>query len=483
MARRWRVFAVLSIAVFLSSVDLFIVNIALPDVRRDFPGTTFGGLSWILNGYAIVFAALLVLGGRLGDVLGRRRVFLAGLWVFLAGSALCALAPSLETLVAARVVQAAGAAALTPNSLGLLLPEFPAHRRSTAVGAWVAVGGVGAALAPPLGGLLAEISWRWVFLVNLPLGLLCAVLSLRLLREHREAREEALPDALGAVVLAGAVGFATLALVEGERWGWDLRVAGALALSAAAWAWVVRRSARHPAPILDLGLLRTPAFALACAAGLVLFACFSGTLVMNVIFFVDAWDYSTATAGLAFAPGPTMAMLTANVAGRIADRVGPAGIGVPGAALLALGCLWWAWRAGPEAAYAADFLPGQLVTGVGVGLTLPAFTAAAAAAAPALRLSTGLGLVTTFRQIGAATGVAVWALIAGTGAIGLATFDRGWLAMAAFATCGGLLLAFLPRAVRRRAAILAAAPVPPNGSAGAAAGVRAAAAVPGRRRG
>ena len=151
MAYRWKVFTVVSLGVFMSSLDLFIVNIAFPDLQRDFTGTSLVGLSWVLSAYAIVFAALLVPAGRIADRIGRRRAFLGGLAAFTAASALCALAPSVPALVAARVLQAAGGAFILPTSLGLLLPEFPPERRATAVGLWGAVGGVAAALGPPIG--------------------------------------------------------------------------------------------------------------------------------------------------------------------------------------------------------------------------------------------------------------------------------------------------------------------------------------------
>jgi MFS family permease len=185
---RWRVWAIVSVGVFMASLDLFIVNIAFPDLERDFAGTSLSDLSWVLNAYAIVFAALLVPAGRISDRAGRKRGFLFGVALFTTASALCAAAPSAGVLVGARVLQAAGAAFLVPTSLGLLLPEFPPSERATAVGAWAAVGGVAAAAGPPVGGLLVEASWRWVFLVNVPVGLATLVVAARSLREYREEK-------------------------------------------------------------------------------------------------------------------------------------------------------------------------------------------------------------------------------------------------------------------------------------------------------
>src|SRR3954470_13180670 len=203
--RPWTVMAIVGVGVFLGSLDLFIVNIAFPDLEREFEGSSLAGLSWVLNGYAVVFAALLVPAGRWSDRAGRKRGFLGGLALFLIASALCAAAPSVGFLVAARVLQATGAAFMLPTSLGLLLPAFPLEKRAAAVGLWAAIGGTAAAAGPPLGGLLVQASWRWVFLVNIPIGLVTLWFGSRILVEIRDT-SGARPDAVGAGLLAAGVG-------------------------------------------------------------------------------------------------------------------------------------------------------------------------------------------------------------------------------------------------------------------------------------
>jgi EmrB/QacA subfamily drug resistance transporter len=442
----WRVFAVVALAVFLSILDLFIVNIAFPDLRRDFGGSSLSGLSWVLTAYAIVFAAVLVPAGKLGDLYGRRRMFVGGLALFTLGSALCAVAPSAGALVAARVLQGIGAAALTPNSLGLVLPLFPPERRAPVIGAWAAIGAVGASLAPPLGGLLVEASWRWIFLVNVPLGVLAAVLALRVVPEIRDPRATRLPDLPGIALLIAAVGLLTLGLAQGPAWDWDARVALAFSLALVLGAVFLRRSARHPAPVVELGLLRVPAFALASLSTFLFSAGFAGMLLGNVLFLTDVWDYSVLHAGFAFAPGPLMAAATAALSGRLSARIRPAALGVPGGFLFAAGCLYWISRVGLEPHYVADLLPGQLMTGTGVGLMLPAFTATAAATLPPDRLATGIGVQTMFRQIGSALGLAAWVAIAGSPAAGAVVdaFQAGWVFMATVAV--GASLALVPMA-------------------------------------
>ncbi len=413
MLPRWRAFSIVAVAVFMSILDLFIVNIVFPDLRRDFPATGLAGLSWVLNGYAIVFAALLVPFGKLGDVLGRRRVFRAGLLAFVLGSALAAAAPSVEFLVAARLLQAAGGAAITPTSLGLVLPLFPPERRATVIGAWAALGGVGAATGPVLGGLLVGLSWRWVFLVNIPIGLVAFVFARRL-REFRDERSR-LPDGLGAALLAAAVTLLTLGIVQGgPEWGWDLRAWACVVLAGLLTVAFLARSARHPAPVLELEILRVPAFALASVSALAFFAGFAGMLLTGVLFLTEVWGFSALQAGFAVAPGPVAAACFAALAGRLGDRFGPAAVGAPGGLLVALGALWLTLRLDVEPSYAAVFLPGQLTIGAGVGLMLPAFTALAAATLPPSRLATGIGAQLTFRQVGTALGVAGWVALVRT---------------------------------------------------------------------
>src|SRR5215211_2671278 len=250
MAQRWRVLIVVSAAVFMASLDLFIVNIAFPDIARDFGGSTLGALSWILNGYAIVFAALLVPAGRTADRLGRRRSFLAGIALFTLASALSALAPNVELLVAARVLQAVGAAAVFPTSLALVLPEFPPAERRTAVSIWAAVGGVAAAAGPPVGGLLVQAGWQLVFVVNVPIGIALAVIAARVLHETREPSGSPRPDLGGALLLTTGIAALTLGIVKAPDWGWSNgRTLAALAGAAIAVAAFALRSARHPSPV------------------------------------------------------------------------------------------------------------------------------------------------------------------------------------------------------------------------------------------
>lgn len=446
---RWRSFATISVAVFISILDLFIVNIAFSDIRREFSDASLSELSWVLNAYAIALAALLVPFGKLGDVVGRKRVFQAGLLVFVAASALCAVAPSVELLIAARALQGIGAAALTPTSLGLVLPLFPAGERATAIGAWAALGGVGAAMGPPLGGLLVEASWRWIFVINIPLGLLTVFLVQRRFQEIRD-RHALLPDGLGTAFAIGSIGLLTLGLAQGPDWNWDGRVIASFAAAVALGIALVRRSLRHRAPVLELSLFRSPAFSLASAATFLFFAGFAAFLLGGVLYLTEVWNYSILEAGFGFAPGPATAAICAAISGRLADRFGPAVIGAPGGVLFAIGTAWFVGLdADPN--YLGQYLPGMLIGGAGVGLILPSFTASAVMAVPPAQLATGIAGETMFRQIGAALGIATWVALFGTPAGNevLDAFDRGFAYMALCSLLAATTLLALAVILRR----------------------------------
>ncbi|WP_182876722.1 MFS transporter [Microbispora sp. H10670] len=408
------VFAVLALAVFVSTLDVFIVNIAVPAIQADFAHSTVADVSWVLNAYAIVFAALLVPAGRLGDVVGRRRVFTAGLLAFGLGSALCAVAPSLGFLIAARVLQGAGAAAVTPASLGLLLPSIPPRRRAAAIGAWSALGAVGAASGPSLGGLLTQVGWHWIFIVNVPLTVIVLAGAYRVLPEIRDPARPPLPDGLGTVILVAAVSLANLGLVQGHSWHWDGRVIGCFAAAVVLTAGFAARSRRHRAPVLELSIVRVPAFALSSLSAALFSAAFSAMLLANVLFLTGTWHYSILRAGLALTPGPVAAAVCAPFAGRLAQRVGPGLVGGAGALLFGTGSVMWVAFIGPEPAYWSLFLPAMLIGGSGVGLALPAFTIAATSTLAPRTLATGIGAQTMFRQIGSALGVAAFVAVFGT---------------------------------------------------------------------
>jgi EmrB/QacA subfamily drug resistance transporter len=462
--QRWRVLLVTSVAVFMGFLDVTIVNIAFPDIEASFPHSSLAGLSWILNAYNIVFAALLVPAGRLSDRLGRRRMFFAGVTTFLGASVVCGLAPSVAVLIAARAVQAAGAAILVPTSLALLLPEFPLEQRATATALWGATGAVAAATGPSLGGVLVDAaSWRWVFFVNVVIGVPALFAARRVLvRETRDENPAPLPDAVGVALLVGGVALLSLGIVKGQDWGWGGgRVVGSLVLAVLLLAGFVARSARHPAPVVELGLLRVRSFAVA-NVGVFLFALgFYALLLSNILFLTSVWHWSVLRAGVSVTPGPLMAAISAPIGGRLSDRFGQRVVALPGGLLFAAGCLAFAASTGGSPHYAREYLPATLLTGAGVGLSFASWGSAAVAELPHSRFATGSAISSTSRQIGAVLGIAALVAIVGTPRPqdALSTFHTAWVLMAIPAATAGLLALALGR-VRARdpeAAVAAAA--------------------------
>ena len=409
MQRKWQVLLVTAVAVFMGFLDVSIVNVAFPDIERSFPGTSEAGLSWVLNAYNVVFAALLVPAGRAADLVGRRKTFFVGMGVFLLASALCAAAPSVELLVAARVLQAVGAAILIPTSLGLLLPEFPPEQRATATSIWGATGAVAAATGPSLGGVLVDAAnWRWVFLINIPIGLAALIPARRILREYRDESRGAVPDLPGAALLMGGVGLIALAIVQGESWGYgSARVVGAAAAGLLFLVAMVARSRSHRAPVLDLHLFRTRSFAVAVTGLMVFSVGFYALLLGNILFLTRVWEYSIVTAGFAVTPGPLLAAASSVVGGRLSDRIGQRPVAVAGGLFFAAGCLVFAEGLTAQVAYVSHFLPATILTGIGVGLSFAAWSSAAVAQLPPERFATGSAVSTCLRQIGAVLGIAV----------------------------------------------------------------------------
>jgi EmrB/QacA subfamily drug resistance transporter len=461
MQRKWLVTLVVCVGVFMSSLDLFIVNIAFPAIGGHFGGVSLGSLSWILSGYAIVFAALLVPAGRWADAFGRKRAFLLGLGIFVLASAGCAAAPSVGLLIAARVVQAAGAALMLPTSLGLMLPEFAPHERHAAIGVWAATGGTAAAAGPPLGGLLVQADWRLVFLVNVPVGLAGLLVGARTLRERRELAAQR-PDVLGAAAFIVAIGALVIAIVQGQRWGWSSpAIIALLAVTCVLLPAIWWRSGRHPAPLVEPSMLRVRSFGLAVGASLLFFGGFGAMLLSGVLFLTTVWHESVLTAGLMLFPGPAMATLFSVPSARLGARVGYRIPGLVGSLLFATGSLWYITQTGDHPHYVSEYLPGMLIGGAGVGLVIPTLFAAGASSLAPERFATGTAVLTMGRQIGAALGVAVLVAVLGTQASSAADFHSAWLiSVVGGLAAGGALAALGPPALSALRA-----PAPAEGTA------------------
>jgi EmrB/QacA subfamily drug resistance transporter len=436
----------------MSNLDVFIVNVALPRIGEDFASAPLSSLSWVLNAYAVVFAALLVPAGRFADRTGPRRAYLVGIGIFTVASAACAAAPDVWSLTAARAVQAAGAALAIPSSLGLLLASAPVERRVPMVRAWTAISALAAALGPVVGGLLTELDWRWVFLVNVPVGAAVLVLGPRLLPRSTgtvpDREQMPRPDLPGAAVLMVGIASLALAVVKSDDWGWgSIEAIGSLVAALVLLVAFVYRSARHRAPVLPLSLFRVSGFSPAILANLIFAVAFAAMLLSVVLWCQQVWHWSALRTGLAIAPGPLMVPALAIGAGPVARRFGAGPVAMSGCLAFAAGIAWWMWRLAPDSGYAAGMLPGMLLTGIGVGLTLPTLVGAAAAVLPPHSFSTGSGVVTMARQIGTVLGIAMLVASLGTSMGREASFDAGWLLtlLATAATAATCLLIGRPQ--------------------------------------
>jgi EmrB/QacA subfamily drug resistance transporter len=422
---------------FLATLDLFIVNIAFPDIRADFPGTTNMALSWVLNAYGIVFAALLVPAGRLADLFGRRRLFRLGMALFAIASAGCAAAPSVGLLVACRAVQAAGAALMVPTSLGLLLAAFPADQHRRVVALWAAIGSVAAACGPPVGGLLVQADWRWIFLVNLPIAVPAVLLGRRLVERRHAENGGGLPDLLGAAMLAVGIAAAVAALANASAWGVaSPRLWACVVIAVGLLVAFVYRCARHPRPVIDLDLFRVPQFAFATASMSCFYAGFAVMLLGGTLYLTQVWHLGSVQAGLLFAPGPVAATVCAVLGSRL--PVARRWLAVGGSLAFVAGGLLWFLSLRQDVSYVRDYLPAVLLAGIGVGLSQASIISAGAATLPANRYATGTGIINTARQIGSAVGVAILVALLGAG-VHVADYRPAWLVMS---VCGLLAAGF-----------------------------------------
>ncbi len=433
--------AVLAVAVLGSSmafIDASSVNIAIPNIAKGFFGSPLSNVSWVLNAYSIVFAAFLVGGGQLADLLGRRRAFMFATVAFTCASGLCALAPTLNTLIAARVIEAAAAALLVPSSLAIVLQTRTARERTHAVAMWSAVAALAAGFGPPLGALLITASsWRLVFLINVPLGVLTLVLARGVIVESRAPGRRYLPDLLGGLVLALGIAALVLAVVKGEEWGWaNARVLGSLLAALLLGGYFVLRATRERAPVIDPALLRIPAFVLSNTATTLMAAGFFAYTLGNVLFLTSVWHYSILQAGLALTPEPIVAMAVAKPTIRLVGLLAHRVVLIAGAVLWAGGMAYFAIRLGAKPDFLGGWLPGMAILGVGGGLALPTLSGVAVNSVPGPRFAVASSLNSVATQVGAALGVAI--LIAIAGAETLHTLREGWLFAGACILAGAL---------------------------------------------
>lgn len=438
-ASPWPTFWIASIAVLLVSIDTTVLYAAFGALRQGFPAASPADLSWVLNAYTVTYAAMLIPAGGLADVHGRKRMFLLGAAIFLLASGACGAAGSIDMLIAARVVQAVGAALLTPASLSLILDAFPQNKRAVAVSLWGAVGGMAAAIGPSLGSLIVDsMGWQWAFYINLPVGAVSLVLGYARLKESRIPGKVQHVDLPGMLLLVISVGAAALAMTQSESPEWSRATIQAIAVAAAfALAAFVAWAARARHPLVDLKLFRSPTYSAVNLATLSFSMAFSMMFFAFFSYMTLIWNYSLPLAGIAVTPGPLLVVPTAIISGRFAARIGHRPGLVIGSLVYAASGLWLALVPGTAPAYWTEWFPGLILSGIGVGMVLPSLSGAATARLPQNQYGVGSAVNQAVRQIGSVLGVALTVMLIGHDGLARADFTMLYLLHAALAlvTC------------------------------------------------
>ncbi|MEM1332258.1 MAG: DHA2 family efflux MFS transporter permease subunit [Actinomycetota bacterium] len=426
----WRTLAVASLAVFAVFLDTTVLFVAFPDIVASFDDVPTSQLSWVLNAYTIVLAALLVPAGKLADRLGHKRAFLVGSVLFTAASVACGLAPTAPILIVFRVVQAVGGATLIPSSFALILRAFPPAKIPVAIALWGATGAVAGAVGPTLGAALVEwADWRWVFLVNLPIGAFTVWVGRRHLQESRDPAS-VVPAPLGVVLVIAASALVALGLVQSESWGWaDARTIGSLLIGLVLLAAFVLHQRTTTAPAVDLALFAARDFRWGNLATFAFGTAFTAMFLSSILFLTEVWGYSILRAGFAVAPGPAFVAVLAPRFGALAAQIGQRPLLTVGGAVFAVGGVWRLLALDGSPSYVVDYLPSMLFTGVGVALCLPQLSSVVAQSLPPDRLGVGGGVNQAIRQFGGTLGVALTiALIATPTSLAdaLQHFDLVW---------------------------------------------------------
>ena len=448
--KKWWTLAAVAFGLFMIMLDNTVVNVALPSIQQSL-GLSLSELEWVVAGYALTFAALMLTGGKLADLLGRRRVFVAGLVVFTLASLACGLAGSAEVLIGARVVQGIGAAMMNPATLSIITATFPPRQRGTAIGIWAGVSALALAIGPLVGGLLSEhVDWSWIFFVNVPVGIVAIAAAYAFIDESRDTSRDQRPDVPGLVTSGVGLFALTYALIEANSHGWgSTRILGAFALAAVSLAAFVLLELRQRRPMLDLTLFRNATFSGANVAMLLVALAMFGVFFYVSLYVQQILGYSPVEAGASFLPATILIAVLAPFVGRVVDRVGSRWLTSSGMVLLALSLVLFA-RLGTGSSY-WEILPGLVMMGVGMALTMTPTTAAAMGSVPRDQAGVGSAVLNSMRQVGGSLGIAITgAIVAHVTSTSLAAgdtqpvafvhgFQRGLEVAAAIALAGAVV--------------------------------------------
>ena len=408
--RRWWTLGALCFALFMIMLDNTVVNVALPAIQKDL-GISRSELEWTVAAYALTFASLLLTGGKLGDLVGRRGIFIVGLIVFTASSLFCGLSGSATELIAARAVQGVGAALMMPSTLSIISATFAVRERGTAIGIWAGVSAMALAIGPLLGGIITEhISWNWIFYVNVPIGIVGVIVSILVVPESKDTSHEQRLDLPG--LLTSGIGLLALvyALIEANNYGWtSVRIMTLFVVAAVCLVSFVILEMHQRLPLLDLSLFRNGTFAGANLVAILVTLAMFGIFVFFPIYMQTFRGWSPIQAGAALLPWTLMIVVFAPIAGKLSDRVGSRWLIAGGMTVVSICCLLLSTVTLHSSFW--DMLPAFLLGGLGMSFVMTPMSAAAMGAAPVDKAGVASGVLNTFRQVGVALGIGVMGAI------------------------------------------------------------------------
>ena len=411
--RKWWTLAAVAVGLFMIMLDNTVVNVALPSIRKDL-GISISELEWVVNAYALTFGVLLLTGGKLADLFGRRAIFVTGLVIFTASSLWCGLAGGAESLIAARTVQGVGAAMMNPATLSIITATFPPRQRGTAIGIWAGTAALALAFGPIIGGLLTQdISWSWIFFINIPVGIAGVLGAIFLIDESKDTSREQRLDLPGLVTSGIGLFALTFGLIETNDHSWgSARVLALFAIAVAFLVAFVLLELHQRLPMLDMSLFKNATFSGANSVMFLVGLAMFGIFFYNSLFLQNVLHYGAIKTGATFLPMTVLIIFVAPIAGKLADHIGPrwlmgAGMTLLTGALLLFATLdtqstWW------------DILPGLVVGGVGMAITMAPTTAAAMGSVPVDKAGVGSAVINSMRQVGGSLGIALMGALVAT---------------------------------------------------------------------
>jgi EmrB/QacA subfamily drug resistance transporter len=422
--RKWWTLAAVAIGLFMIMLDNTVVNVALPSIQAEL-GISISELEWVVNAYALTFGVLLLIGGKLADLLGRRAIFIAGLVVFTGASLWCGFAGGAASLIAARTVQGVGAALMNPATLSIITATFPPRQRGTAIGIWAGVSALALAIGPIVGGLLTQkISWSWIFFVNVPVGVLGVLAARLFIDETKDTSREQSLDVPGLITSGVGLFALTYGLIETNDHSWtSTRVLVLFAVAAIALTAFVVLELHQRLPMLDLSLFRNPTFAGANAAMLLVGLAMFGIFFYNSLFLQRVLGYGAIKTGATFLPMTVLIIFVAPAAGRFSDRIGARWLMGAGMTLLSIALLLFGTLDAESSFW--NILPGLLVGGVGMAVTMAPTTAAAMGSVPVAKAGVGSAVINSMRQVGGSLGIAIMGALVAT-RVGVAPTNPLW---------------------------------------------------------